>query len=461
MIPYSSLTADQCKAVDRLYEYDFTLLVAGMGSGKTVISLTAIFDQIGQGFLHRVLVIAPLKVCTSVWATECQKWEHLDGFAEDITVCTGSKAEREKSLKKSGKVVVVNFENVPWLIGQPEFAQFDGLVVDEITKLKAGGVTFKRLRKHIPQFIWRVGMSGTPVTENLQSLFYQAMIVDGGVTFGRNRQKFLERFFYALDYSGYRLEPKQDAERQCARMFAPYIHVVPDYTHTLPEMIIEPVMLNLPPNAMDIYAGMAKGMKAEGVLAKTAAIQTQKLQQIASGFMYDGDEVIEIHHEKIRAAQKLMDSRKSFEKIGKTVVAKNSKSNDGVLIVYQYQEELEQARRLWGDVPVIGGGVSSDDTGRIISDWNSGRLNMMLIHPKSAGHGLNLSAGGHTIIWLSPVWSRDLYDQTNARLWRRGQREQVTVYELVSAGTIDELIRERVDIKSGYMKRFIAHLSHF
>ena len=452
LLSYELLTTDQRQAINRLYEHDHTLLIAGMGAGKTVICLTALFDLLEQMFLQKVLILAPVKVCNTVWATECQKWEHLAGYADDITLCTGTKAQREKALKTSGKVVVTNFENIPWLVDQPEFQAFDGLVVDELTKLKGGGVSFKRLRKWLSHFHYRVGMTGTLVSENLQSIFYQAMVVDAGVTFGKNKEKFLRKFFYPLDFNGYKWEAKPDSERTIVDMFKHYTYHVPDYTHQLPKLGVWYMDVPLPPPARAVYDDMAKGMTAEGVVAENMAVQVLKLQQIASGFLYgENKNVIDVHDEKLRAIETLVE--KVDRKTGKTAV-----TTEPVIIVYQFQEELSRLQSVWPDAPVIGGGVSSRDTARIVSDWNKGRLNVLLLHPKSAGHGLNLAAGGCKMIWFSPVWSRDLFDQTIARLWRRGQKNVVRVYVMTGLNTVDELINERIDSKAGFMSRFIQHL---
>ncbi len=335
------------------------------------------------------------------------------------------------------------------------FKHFDGLLVDELTKLKGGGVGFKALRKHLKQFSWRTGMTGTLVSENLESLFYQAMIIDEGKTFGKNKQNFMMRYFYPTDFNGYRWQAKQGGEKEIVRLFKPYTHSMEDYRHTLPPLVPMQIATPLPPDAEKLYADMRKHMGDDdlGVTAANMAVLVGKLQQIASGFLYrDGeeDDTVQVHNAKEQAIESLK------KKMGKT-----SSSGDfekSIVIVYQFKEELARLQSLYPDAPVLGAGVTAERLNAIVTDWNSGRVPVLLLHPKSAGHGLNLAKGGHVLIWFSPVWSRDLYDQTNARLWRRGQTKPVEIVELVAPDTVEALIVQRLDSKAGFMASFLAHL---
>jgi len=412
-----------------------------MGAGKTVVALSAIHELVRDEPDWRFLVLAPLKVCNEVWSGEAQQWEHLQGL--HVVVATGDAKQRRAAVLRGAEVTVVNFENLPWLVDSGLLDQFDGLLVDEVTKLKGGGVGFKKLRKHLKDFKWRVAMSGTPVSENWQHIFYQMMVADKGAAFGRNKKRFLREYFYPTDFRqrSWAILPGS-GERLAARV-AGVVHTVPPYQHTLPPLTVTALPVSLTPAAAIMYKDMAGTMEAGGVLAENAAVKTAKLQQIANGFIYREEDTLEIHHEKLgKLSSKILENgRRNF------------------IVVYQHKWELAQLLALYPDAGLLGGGVSAADTGRTISEWNTGRLNVLLLHPKSAGHGLNLASGGSDLIWFAPPWSRDLFDQTNARIWRRGQTQPVQVWVLTAVGTVDELITARLDDKAGYMPALLDHLS--
>ena len=446
MLTEQDLSPDQTAAIDYLYDHDHTFLLAGMGSGKTIVALSAAEELLEDKVLRRVLILAPLKVCNEVWATEADNWLHLQGLR--VTVATGDAESRKQAILKGGEVVVMNFDNLPWLMESGMYGDFDGLIVDESTKLKGGGVGFKQIRHKISGFKWRVCMTGTPVSENWTQLFYQMFIVDNGAALGRNRDKFLRRFFYPTDYEQRNWEVLPGREAALVAAIREVVHVIPDYHHDLPELVIHPpVMVPLPPPVRAVYTQMENTMEALGVLADNGAVRDGKLQQIAAGFLYDDDEVHDLHDQKVQKVLEILGKRSS--KIGKTVVEKPT------LIVYQYDWELEQLQEALPDAVHM----TRDNTGACVADWNAGRLNAVLLHPKSAGHGLNLQAGGSRMIWLGPVWSRDLWLQTIARLWRRGQRSEVDVWRIETVDTIDQRISERVDLKGAYMTVLLDELA--
>ena len=430
----SDLSDDQLDATARLYEYDHTLLIAGMGAGKTVVALTAIQELLVGGDLKRVLVLAPLKVAQTVWASECMEWEHLSGV--NMALALGTPKERVAAFLSTADIVVMNFENLQWAANAGWLQEFDGLVVDESTKLKGGGAGFKKMRRHIKNFKWRVAMSGTPLSENWQQIFYQVMIVDDGRTLGKNRDNFMQRFFYTTDYHKRNWVLKDGAAEQLTGALAQLCHTIPPYQHTLPPLTIEHVPVPLNAESRKMYDDMAGQMSAGNVVADTAAVQIMKLQQISNGFMYDEvGETIQIHDSKILELRR--------RKIGKTVV------------VYYFNEDLIRLRAAYPDAAVLG---EKNKVIENVSDWNSGKIDTLLLHPMSGGHGLNLAAGGHHMIWIAPCWSRDLFDQTIARLWRRGQRSPVTVEVLTGVDTVDEIINARLSGKSEIMPLFLDHL---
>jgi len=444
LLPKSLLDTDQQAAITRLVEYDNTLLIAGMGAGKTVIVQTALAELFDMNALGRVLVVAPKRVAESVWAREATRWEHLRDLAPLVGVATGTPAARARMLADERKrIIVIGVENVPWLVNSG-WRAFDGLVCDESTRLKdAGSEAFKALRRAVKRIPWRVCMSGTPVIEGLTGLYAQMVIVDGGEALGRSKQKYLERYFLPTDYNRYDWEPRPGGAEEIARLVAPCVHVVPSYLHTLPALTLRPVPVTLPPRAMSEYLLLAREFCLDDVTASNEAVLSGKLQQVAAGFVYTDKPEPDaprrtrtIHVEKMLAAADWMDARRAAGEPG--------------IVVYWWEAQQELLRR--GGVPLYTDGPDVE------TDWNAGRIPIMGLHPKSAAHGLNLQHGGARMLWLGPQWSRDLHDQTIARIWRRGQTRSVTVDVLVACGTVDEAIMARLEGKADAQAQFNAHL---
>ena len=224
----SLLTNDQQAAIDRLYNHDETILVAGMGAGKTIIALSAMAELINEGILQKVLILAPLKVAKNVWQQEAQKWEHTKELS--IEFCTGTPVEREEQIRSFTRgVMVINFDIMQWFFDTfKKNHGFDGLLIDELSKLKAGGKGFKRMRPHIDTFNWRVGLTGTPVNEDFEGLFYQVYATDNGKRLGRNKGMFLMQHFNQADWQGYSWELQPDGAERIVQLIADLIYTVPD-----------------------------------------------------------------------------------------------------------------------------------------------------------------------------------------------------------------------------------------
>lgn len=438
---YSLLDEHQDAAVTRLVERDETLLVAGMGAGKTIIALTAIEELLGLSELSRVLVVAPLRVATHVWAHEHELWQHTCELR--VGVAVGTPVHRAAVLQDMKlNVVVINYECLASAADGFDLPTlFDGVVFDELDKCKSTGTRmFRAFRKYIRRFPWRVGMTGTPVSENLDALFGELLIVNNGATFGRNRTKFLELYFSPnWDRTQWTIRgPREEIE--IANLAAPYIHTVPDYRHTLPALHHASISIEIGTVGRDAYRTLAKHSVLEDVTAVNEAVLIGKLQQVASGFVYRDAEDVECGAERTRWIHDA--KREAFR-------AWLASMSEPALIVY-----LWDAQREWlvdADVPLI-----SDAH---IELWQSGRLPFMGLHPKAAAHGLNLQAGGARMLWLSPQWSRTAHDQTIARIWRRGQTSEVRVDTLIAASTADELVLERLAGKAGFHERFMTHLA--
>jgi len=448
MLSAYDMTEDQQRGVDRLFNFDETLLVANMGAGKTVVALTAIQELMAQGLLGRVLVVAPLKVCNNVWPQEPGQWSHLNGLS--VVSAAGKNVQsRIDAIQSGAQVVCINFENLAWFCRTYKGCdQFDGLVVDELTKLKnVGGTGFKALRPHLPKFTWRVGMTGTPVSENWQGLFGQMLVVDAGKRLGTRKDGHLRKYFYPTDYQEYNWALYDWAAAAIAKAVADVVYTIPDYRGQLPALDDQPLPTPLPPALRSVYDRLKKDMVVEleggeGVTADTAAVLSNKLMQCANGFLYgpatpEGKrgEPIYFDDYKIHTCAREID----FLLV----------SNRAVIVCYWFEADYRRLIELYPGCEL---------TGANIEKWNRGDLDVLLLHPKSAGHGLNLASGGADMIWLGPIWSRDLREQTIARLWRRPQRKQVRVRTLIGVDTIDELVSAREAGKAQYEELFKHHI---
>ena len=447
MLKQSDLTSDQNSAIDRLFEHDETLMVANMGAGKTVIALSAINDLIAEGVLTRVLVVAPVNVCKTVWAQEAAKWSHLNGLS--VVDASGSSAKaRTAALDMGAQVTCINFENLAWLFREYKARNFDGLIIDELTKLKnTGGAQFKAIRPRLGDFKWRLGMTGTPVSENWEGLFGQLLVVDGGKRLGTRKDGYLRQYFYPTDYKEYNWALYDWAAESIAFKIRDVVYTVPDYRHLLPDLIDTTTVLPMPAELLDIYTELKKsmvvGMPDGGFLtADTAAVLSGKLMQCANGFLYGP-----VGDDGKRGAPSYLSSYKIDECA--RVVDGHLDTGGAVIIAYWFDADRQRLNALYPNCE-----LSTDNIAR----WNAGKMDVLLIHPKSAGHGLNLAAGGHAMVWLGPVWSRDVREQTIARIWRRGQTNTVTVTTITAADSIDGLMMERVEGKKGFEVLFKQHL---
>lgn len=444
------LTENQQNAIDRLYDHDQTMLIAGMGSGKTIISLTAIQALIADGVVERVLVFAPLKVCQEVWRQEALKWEHTQGV--NVTFCTGSPDQRLKvigDMQSCKGVMLLNFENMQWFFSQfKKDHGFDGMLIDELSKLKGGGKGFKKMRNHIDSFNWVVGMTGTPAAEDFEGLFYQVYAMDKGERFGGRKDLFMRTYFSPMDYNEYAWELLPDGAERITAKLADLVYTVPDYRHELPALTMKKRLVELSLSAETLYKNFEKSMvlEVDGYFPQTAdnmAVMSGKLQQLAGGALYMEDEFGErvdtlyFHDSKIREAKRLVDEITSEGK--------------PVILTYWYKHELERLEEAFPDA------VNLNEPGANNS-WNAGKIKILLVQPLSCSHGLQLQFGGSQLIFFSPIWSNDIVEQMIARIWRKGQIDPVTVWEILAIDTIDEIIIDRVEGKKKFGEMFTSLL---
>lgn len=416
----------QMYAIQYLINKPVAAILLDMGLGKTVITLTAIFDLTLDSFLVRkVLVIAPLRVARDTWPSEIEKWEHLKGLSYSLV--TGSAEERIAGLRAKAQIYIINRENVDWLVNKSGIAfDFDMLVIDELSSFKSHQAKrFKSLVKVRPKVKRVVGLTGTPASNGLMDLWAEFRLLDLGERLGRFIGRYREDFFIPDKRNGqivFSYKPRAGAEEEIYRRISDITISMKgsDYLK-LPELIINKVEVKLSDKEAKILDTMKKELIAqvgeEEISAVNAAALSNKLLQMANGAVYgDEGEVVYIHDRKLDALEDLIE-------------AANGKP---VLIAYWFKHDLERIKRRFP--------VAKLDTPQSIKAWNDGDIALAAIHPASAGHGLNLQSGGSTLIWFGLTWSLELYQQTNARLWRQGQKDTVVIHHLLAKGTMDEQV---------------------
>ena len=411
-------------------------LLLDMGMGKSVITLTAIDELMFDYFeVSKVLVIAPLRVAESTWDEEAAKWDHLKHLK--ISKVLGTEKERINALYTKADIYIINRENVKWLVDKcGKDWPFDMVVIDELSSFKSHRAQrFKALRKVRPFMKRVVGLTGTPAPNGLIDLWSQIYLLDGGERLGKTITGYRERYFLPdkrNQHIVFTYKLKEGAEEAiyeklsdiCVSMKAE------DYLK-LPERINNIIPIYLPKEAKEKYDQLERDLllplKDSDIVANTAGVLANKLLQMANGAVYDEDgDVQEIHNAKLKALED-------------TIEAANGKP---VLIFYSYKHDLDRIKKHLkrDDLTVL-------DTAEDIKKWNEGKIPIMLAHPASAGHGLNLQAGGNIIIWFGLTWSLELYSQANARLYRQGQKQNVIIHHLVAKDTMDEDVMKALEGK--------------
>jgi hypothetical protein len=453
----SELRSYQQRVVDHLYAHDEAMAVLKMGAGKTGAALTAIDELIGDGVIRHALVIAPKRVATIVWPDEIKLWEHL--WQLEWAVLDGDPNRRRTLLLAPGErrhLTIIGIDNVQWLVEElkklpDDHPLFDCLVIDETSRLKdPKSKRGKALASIAHRFKIRWGLTGTPTPNSLLDLFTPLKLITNGKLWGKSFYKWQRQHFYPTDFNQYNwaLLPGHEAEI-LADAASVSITLAEGDMPDLPELSILVDEVKLPAEARAIYDAMQKKLfaevESENILAKSVAIATGKLAQMANGFVYDltgNAGAHTVHAEKAAWLEELVASL----------------DGEPCILVYEYREDLALIRRLFGDVPHLGAGVSDKDAQAAVDDWNHGRLPLFALHPASGGHGLNLQGGGSRMAWIAPTWSAELWDQTIARIHRPGQAAHCMVHVCVALDTVDELKRLRVISKLSAQQAFEAYL---
>ena len=453
-------------AVDFIIQNPISALFLGCGLGKTAITLTAIQDLLFDSFqVRKVLVIAPLRVGLNVWPQEIKQWDCFHNLT--CAVAIGTEKQRRDAIRQNADITVINRENTQWLFEKSgEYLDYDMLVIDEMSSFKnAKSQRTKALVKVRHRFKWVVGLTASPASNGLLDLWAQFRILDFGKRLGRFIGKYREEFFEPDKRNGmviFSYRPKPGASNKIYRLIDDITVSMKAADHlNMPECLFR----SYPVHMSEYEAGQYEKLKRDMVVslygaglgeirdefnpnedeaaieltAANAAVLSGKLLQLANGAVYNEQkDTIPLHDRKLDALEDLVEAA----------------NGNPVVIAYWYQHDLERIRERLD--------VEELKTADSIRRWNNGEIPVAVIHPASAGHGLNLQAGGSTLIWFGLTWSLELYEQTNARLWRQGQKNTVVIQNIITEGTIDrQVLRALADknaTQSGLIEAVKANL---
>ena len=408
-----------------------------MGLGKTTITLTAIQNLMYDSFdVHKVLVIAPLRVAKNTWSAELEKWEHLKHLTYSVVV--GTAEERKAALRRRADIYIINRENIQWLVEQGRF-DFDMAVIDELSSFKNHQTKrFRALMKVRPRLKRIVGLTGTPSSNGLMDLFAEFRLLDMGERLGRFIGQFRNTYFQPNKRNGmivYSYKPLPGAKDAIYEKISDITISMRATDHLkMPELIMSEYTVEMSAYEKEKYMALKKEMILElpdgEVTASNAASLSSKLSQMANGAIYDDNkQSVQIHDRKLDVLEDIIESA-------------NGKP---ILVAYWFKHDLKRIKERLYKLHIP---FSTMDKSDSIQKWNNGELPVALIHPASAGHGLNLQSGGNYLVWFGLTWSLELYQQTNARLYRQGQKSAtVVIQHIITKGTIDERILKALQDK--------------
>lgn len=433
-------------SIEFVKTHPIAALLLSMGLGKTSTTLTALDDLLFDSFeIHKVLVIAPLRV-TKVWLDEVKKWNHLNYLRCSLVV--GTEQERKRALWANADIYIINRENVQWLIDESGIQfDFDTLVVDELSSFKNFKTKrFKSLMKVRPMVKRVIGLTGTPTPNGLMDLWSEFKLLDQGKRLGRFITNYRDQYFRPDKRNGqvvFSYKPLPFAEDAIYDKISDITISMKanDYLN-MPELISNHVEVEMSEKEMKVYQELNQELVItlgdEDVTASNAASLSNKLTQMANGAIYlDNHESAIIHDRKLDALEDLIEAQ----------------CDKPVLVAYWFKHDLDRIKNRLEELKVNFKEIKTEAS---IEDWNKGNIEVGLIHPASAGHGLNLQEGGSTLIWFGLTWSLEFYEQTNARLYRQGQKDRCVVIEhIVTKGTIDEQIIKALEEKDKSQSRLI------
>lgn len=421
----------QSYATEFILSHPICALMLDMGLGKTVITLSAIWLLALDYFsIGRILVIAPKRVAEDTWSREFEKWEHLTGLV--ISKVLGTAKQREEALRQKANIYIINRENVVWLV-ENHIWNFDTVIIDELSSFKSNKAQrFKAMKKVRPKVSRMIGLTGTPAPNGLLDLWPQMNLLDMGERLGRFIGGYREQFFLPDKRNReiiFSYKPKPGADERIYALISDICISMKavDYLEML-ECIMNRVPVSMSLNEWTLYHDFEKDMVLkladEEVDALNAASLTGKLLQMANGAVYDENHKVHLFHDK------------KLDALEDLIEAANGKP---LLVAYWYRHDRDRILQRFDARDI--------DTAKDIADWNEGKIPVALIHPASAGHGLNLQDGGSTIVWFGLTWSLELYQQLNARLWRQGQKNTVVIEHIITVGTVDEDVMNALEKK--------------
>jgi len=420
----------QSYAINFIDNKEIAALLLDMGLGKTSITLTSINDLMFDYFdVSKVLVIAPLRVAVSTWPEEIKKWDHLKDL--EISVVVGDLKTRKAALAKRADIYIINRENIQWLIEKSGYRfDFDMVIIDELSSFKSWkSKRFQSLMKVRPRIKRIVGLTGTPASNGLMDLFAEYKVLDMGARLGKFIGGYRNEYFVPDKRNGeiiYSYKPRVGADKLIYKKVSDITISMKaeDHLH-MPDLVSTEYKVYLDDKEMKVYNELenelAIDFKSGEVTAGSAGVLCGKLSQMANGAIYLDDGIVnEFHQKKLDALEDIIE-------------AANGKP---LLVAYWYRHDLDRIKERLNSIKVD---FKEIDTDKTIKEWNEGKIPVGLIHPASAGHGLNLQAGGSTLVWFGLTWSLELYQQTVARLYRQGQKDKtVVVIHIITDGTIDE-----------------------
>ena len=421
-------------AIRYIETHPISALLIDMGLGKTSITLTAIRNLLFDSFeVCKVLVIAPLRVAKNTWTDEIKKWEHLSTLTYSLII--GNENERLSALNEQTDIYIINRENVDWLVNKSGYKfDFDMIVIDELSSFKNHqSKRFKSLMKIRPKVKRIVGLTGTPSSNGLMDLFAEFKVLDLGERLGYFIGQYRNTYFKPDKTNGaivYSYKPLPNAENSIYEKISDItVSMKASEYLKMPELVISNYKVEMSEDEKKQYDEMKKNLICEikdgEITVSNAGSLSNKLSQFANGAVYDDEQnIVEIHSRKLDALEDIIESM-------------NGKP---LLVAYWYKHDLQRIKKRF-DVREI-------KTSKDIANWNKGEIPVALIHPASAGHGLNLQQGGSTLVWFGLTWSLELYQQTNGRLYRQGQKNTVVIQHIVTKGSIDEQILKALERKN-------------
>lgn len=437
----------QSFATEYIKNHPISALLVDMGLGKTVITLTALLDLLFDSFLiHKVLVVAPLRVGLISWPDELVKWDHLHFLKSSIVI--GSEIERLRALKAKADIYIINRENLEWLVERSgNKFDFDVMVIDELSSFKnAKSKRHKALMMVRPYVKRIIGLTGTPAANGLMDLFAEFKCLDCGSRLGRFITRYRTEYFLPDKTNGmvvFSYKPQVGAEERIYKKISDITISMKAIDHLkMPSLVDVEHAVELSDSEKAFYEELQDEMIAEikdkEITSANAAVLTGKLLQVANGAIYsDGGEVVGVHERKLDALEDIIEGA-------------NGKP---LLVAYWFKHDLERIKKR---LDKLGTKYGILDQPEMIRKWNARELEVGLVHPASAGHGLNLQTGGNTIVWYGLTWSLELYQQTIARIYRQGQKEKtVVVIHIVSKGTMDEMVLKALKRKNATQSRLI------